>query len=659
MGKETELIKAVKHNDQPKLQKLLVPETPTYNIRRISREDPKLPKSPSSPGGRIRMQLDHININCTEKETGYTPLIIAILNENKDVTDTLIFHCADVNIADHKGNTPLHYAVFAGRAELVEILLQNGSQVNKQNSDGNTPLHVACQSEKERRVMIMLKLLKYSANVFLKNKNNSTALDVAAMYGKKDAVSVLLDHDSSLSSNTSAIIEAALRGYTEVVHLLLDYGVNANCINDIKETGPLHEATRFLRYEAAENLIEYGASPLLQNPKSETPLKIAEALPPNLNTKFLELFKDRSKRESHTPRFRNGGILYSPTKHITDYPLLPSRTEWTQNSTSFCNSCTAEHPNTNIFDGNLQTFWVIESSEYVWTVLDLQTEHTLTGITIYGWDSKQMVKRFELQKGPTVQGPWTTVGCFVCKRIGSKNPKDNGVPQTFKDFTASSRYWRYHLLENHGGSCTCFQGLGLHGADDRILTYFEELDMINYAEQFIIQGYNTHTKLLLIYEDDLKKIISDVDHQRIVKAELEKEARKDFKLKSLKWKHLPPCAVKQSVIFPDIVVKGDPGCREKLKLCFEDVNSERQMKEEFETYLETLDENQQSLATFSGVAIPNEGKYRCLVKSVEHPDVVLVAPAEIDIQPSSNLSTEMQDAFSDMEQMLVDLQTNM
>ena len=60
-------------------------------------------------------------------------------------------------------------------------------------------------------------------------------------------MSVLLDHDSSLSSNTSAIIEAAIRGYTNVVLLLLDYGVNANGINDIKETGPLHEATRFLR----------------------------------------------------------------------------------------------------------------------------------------------------------------------------------------------------------------------------------------------------------------------------------------------------------------------------------------------------------------------------------------------------------------------------
>jgi len=41
------------------------------------------------------------------------------------------------------------------------------------------------------------------------------------------------------------------------------------------------------------------------------------------------------------------------TVHVnvtTDYPVLPTRFDWTQNSSLYCNSCTAEHPNTNIFD---------------------------------------------------------------------------------------------------------------------------------------------------------------------------------------------------------------------------------------------------------------------------------------------------------------------
>ena len=62
-----------------------------------------------------------------------------------------------------------------------------------------------------------------------------------------DAVSLLLDHSHNLRTNTLSIIEASVRGYTGVVELLLDYGVDPNGLDPTKETGPLHEAVRFLR----------------------------------------------------------------------------------------------------------------------------------------------------------------------------------------------------------------------------------------------------------------------------------------------------------------------------------------------------------------------------------------------------------------------------
>ena len=34
----------------------------------------------SIPGGRIRLKLSHVNLDCHEEDTGYTPLIIAVLN---------------------------------------------------------------------------------------------------------------------------------------------------------------------------------------------------------------------------------------------------------------------------------------------------------------------------------------------------------------------------------------------------------------------------------------------------------------------------------------------------------------------------------------------------------------------------------------------------
>ena len=62
-------------------------------------------------------------------------------------------------------------------------------------------------------------------------------------------MSALLDHDSSLKSNKVAIVEAAIRGYNCVVELLLDYGIDPNGLDDMREleTAPLIEAVRFHR----------------------------------------------------------------------------------------------------------------------------------------------------------------------------------------------------------------------------------------------------------------------------------------------------------------------------------------------------------------------------------------------------------------------------
>ena len=64
-----------------------------------------------------------------------------------------------------------------------------------------------------------------------------------------DAVSALLDHAPYLSTTTSSIVEASIRGYKDIVHMLLDYGVNPNLEDREKHTCGLHEATRFARFK--------------------------------------------------------------------------------------------------------------------------------------------------------------------------------------------------------------------------------------------------------------------------------------------------------------------------------------------------------------------------------------------------------------------------
>jgi hypothetical protein len=56
-------------------QKYLSPEKGRNSSKKLG-----IVEDQSTPGGRIRLKLAHVNIDCHEESTGYTPLIIAVLN---------------------------------------------------------------------------------------------------------------------------------------------------------------------------------------------------------------------------------------------------------------------------------------------------------------------------------------------------------------------------------------------------------------------------------------------------------------------------------------------------------------------------------------------------------------------------------------------------
>ena len=76
-----------------------------------------------------------------------------------------------------------------------------------------------------------------------------------------------------------ALINAAIKGYFDIVLLLLNYGVNPNKIDVITGSGPLHEAVRYNdikdeksqqeRLKIVQYLALYGADPELPNQKNE------------------------------------------------------------------------------------------------------------------------------------------------------------------------------------------------------------------------------------------------------------------------------------------------------------------------------------------------------------------------------------------------------
>lgn len=650
MGKEEDLFKAVRHNDYYKVQKILNPDRSHQGKKkeRLNSQINVIGLPANGFAGDERRRITNININCHEPGTGYTPLILAVLNQLKEISQLLIQYSADPNEQDCKGNTALHMAVFCGRADLMELLLQSGSKVNIQNSDGNTPIHIACQCDCDNRVLVMLKLLSAGANIHMENKAFATPLDVAAMYNKKDAVSTLLDHDKEgLRNNSLAIVEASIRGYAPIVEMLLRYGISPNTVNTLKQTAPLHEAIRFFRLQVAERLLQYGAETDVVNVAGETPQKMVQDQPKDRPNEFQRLFDEYSTGELRRARvqFNSSFDERRNKSYIKKYPELENNPKWTENSPEYCSCCTAMSPNTNILDNDRCSFWVIPSIQQAWTILDLQHEHTITGIKVYGWNSPNMVKNFELRKGYTIEGPWSTVVHFACKAEGSTDPKDPGRAQIFDGFSDTSRFWQLLIIDNHGGSCICFQGINLYGAEKRIFT---ELEQMCFSEEFankvVQRGFNTYVKFLEMKESDLKSLLPNPDQVRHTLLHLGALKIKEF---PLLWKKAPITEAEEGVRLPPFIVQS-AGNSDLLEVVVKGATIAGCTRAQ----LLPCKDSKMNVALFDNIKILSSGTFIFTVQSVASPNIHIKAPEPIHIKRPVRTTSEVEAAFDEIQMML-------
>ncbi len=95
-----------------------------------------------------------------------------------------------------------------------------------------------------------------------------------------DAIRVILNYNTKLAQNSiRALVNASIKGYFDIVLLLLNYGVNPNKVDIITGSGPLHEAVRYNeikdekvreeRLKIVRFLTSFGADPELVNVKRE------------------------------------------------------------------------------------------------------------------------------------------------------------------------------------------------------------------------------------------------------------------------------------------------------------------------------------------------------------------------------------------------------
>jgi len=130
-------------------------------------------------------------INQVTHDDGWTPLHLAVNNDNFNIVEVLITNGADVNAKDLDDWTPLQIAAQNGYVDITEILTEcHDSIVDEKDSNGQTALHlVACDGHAN----VIHVLIKNGASVNLIDNLQQTALSLAVQEGHLEAMNLLID----------------------------------------------------------------------------------------------------------------------------------------------------------------------------------------------------------------------------------------------------------------------------------------------------------------------------------------------------------------------------------------------------------------------------------------------------------------------------------
>ncbi|XP_067313694.1 caskin-2 isoform X4 [Pseudorasbora parva] len=260
MGKETDLLQAVKNGDLATTQKLLA----------------KVKASKSKLLGSTK----RLNINYQDPD-GFSALHHAALTGTTELLSLLLEAQAVVDIKDSNGMRPLHYAAWQGKADSVLMLLRSGAAVNSASHDGQIPLHLAAQYG---HYEVSEMLLQHQSNPCVLNKAKKTPLDLACEFGRVKVAQLLLSSnmvasllegdrkDASDSNFNTPLHLAARNGHKDVIWLLLKAGIDIN--RTTKAGTALHEAALYGKTEVVRLLLDAGIDVNIRNTYNQTALDI-------------------------------------------------------------------------------------------------------------------------------------------------------------------------------------------------------------------------------------------------------------------------------------------------------------------------------------------------------------------------------------------------
>lgn len=220
-------------------------------------------------------------------QSGYTPLMNAVMFDNKEAVEALLRHKVRVNTKNRYGKTALMMAVIAQNTEITKLLLDHGADPDNSSDTGETPLLLSVKSGNKELVTL---LLKKGANPSYSEKNISP-LDMARKLGKNDILELLFTISEEIdepekveedpepinikkTTSSKEFHNAIARGEYEKVKEWLAEGQNPDIITD-KGYTPLMTAVSFDKNDIVDLILAKKPRLNFQNRNGYTALHVA------------------------------------------------------------------------------------------------------------------------------------------------------------------------------------------------------------------------------------------------------------------------------------------------------------------------------------------------------------------------------------------------
>jgi len=199
----------------------------------------------------------------TEIDKEQSPLIKAILENDKDAIISLVEQGADVNAKDDDGNTALMLAVDEqNNGDIVKCLVEHGADINAKNDDGETALIWAALDSGNENVVKYL--VEKGADVNIKGEEGQTPLMCAALRSNNgNVVKYLVEHGADVNAksgrgNTALIYAVGRKNNEDAVKCLVEHGADINARDDDGNTA-LMLAVEKNNGDIVKYLVEHGA----------------------------------------------------------------------------------------------------------------------------------------------------------------------------------------------------------------------------------------------------------------------------------------------------------------------------------------------------------------------------------------------------------------